>query len=706
MKRVKYIAQIQQTECGLCVITMLLNFYGAHYSLYDVRKLVDVGRDGMSVSNVIHVLESFGLEAKGFRSQNIKDLTQLNGPFILTLQKNDLVIVEKIAKNVVYIMDPAIGRVKYSYAELSELFDGICIGVTPGEHFEKKKNEHKMFKLLLSLILERKGKYFLFICISFLNYLFMMLLLIYMQTFVDGIYRGETPFQHIWNIFLLIAIYISTATFMKFYMANLKTAVDKKINVKIIGNLLDLPYLFFDTRKKSDILFTLNHVSYVRDILVTNLLDIFINLGVLIVIWVYFLYSNHFMVVALNVVLVFNVCFALLSQRVLTNNMRKLVRENSKVQGYQMEMLYAMFSIKSSCNEEKIFKDWKEKYLIFNQKYGYNEKISAVWNTLLSIFQILSPLCVLGVGILMENQNITSMGKIITLFSMAEVFFSQVYELLNSMLNFSMNSVYAERLGDIFFAEKDKRPEMEIEKIEYIHSVHVEDLCFRYTKTSPNILKNITFQIEMGQCIAIVGKSGSGKSTLLKVIGGLYNLSSGRILVNGNEHEMMNKKNLVKQIGIVPQDAYLFNKTIYDNLVADNEDITEEQIENILRAMRIYDEIMQMPMGLNTVISEMGTNLSGGQRQRLIIARELLKKPSLLLLDEATSALDYINEKNILEYISNLKITCLMVTHRISSVQNTDHILFMKDGKIIERGSHRELMEMRGHYYDMYQNDN
>ena len=169
---------------------------------------------------------------------------------------------------------------------------------------------------------------------------------------------------------------------------------------------------------------------------------------------------------------------------------------------------------------------------------------------------------------------------------------------------------------------------------------------------------------------------------------------------------MMNKKNLVKQIGIVPQDAYLFNKTIYDNLVADNEDITEEQIENILRAMRIYDEIMQMPMGLNTVISEMGTNLSGGQRQRLIIARELLKKPSLLLLDEATSALDYINEKNILEYISNLKITCLMVTHRISSVQNTDHILFMKDGKIIERGSHRELMEMRGHYYDMYQNDN
>lgn len=110
-------------------------------------------------------------------------------------------------------------------------------------------------------------------------------------------------------------------------------------------------------------------------------------------------------------------------------------------------------------------------------------------------------------------------------------------------------------------------------------------------------------------------------------------------------------------------------------------------------------------MGMNTAISEMGTNLSGGQRQRIIIARELLKEPSLLLLNEATSALDYTNEKRILEYISGLKITCLIVTHRISSIQNADHILFMKDGEIVERGNHRELMEKRGDYFDMYQNE-
>lgn len=705
MKRVKYISQIQQTECGLCVITMLLNFYGAHYSLYDIRKFADVGRDGMSVSNVIQVLEGFGMTAKAFRSRNIKDLAQLNTPFIITLQKKHLVIVEKITKNTVHIMDSAIGRIKYSYAELGDLFDGICIKVKPGENFQKKRNEHRMFKLLFSLMWEGKGKYVLFICLSFLNYLLMMSLLIYMQTFVDSIYSGENPLRHVWSIFLLMAAYMTSAIIMKFYMANLKISIDQKINVKVIGHLLKLPYLFFDTRKKSDILFTLNHVSYVRDILVGDLLNILLNLGVLTIIWIYFFCSSRSMVTALNVVFILNVCFALISQKVLTNNMRKLVRESSEVQGYQTEMLYAMFSIKTGCTEERTFGDWKAKYLKYNQKYGYNEKISAIWNTLLSIFQILSPLFVLGIGVLLENENIGSMGKIITLFSLTEVFFSQVYGFLNSMLNISINSVYAERLGDIFFAEKSVKSKGEREEIGHIHSICVENLCFQYTKVSPNVLKNITFQIEAGQCIAVAGKSGSGKSTLLKVISGLYDLSDGNILINGTGQGAVDKKNLVNQIGIVPQDAYLFNKTIYDNLVAGKEDIAEAKIENVLRAVRIYDEIMQMPMGMNTVISEMGTNLSGGQRQRIIIARELLKEPSLLLLDEATSALDYTNEKRILEYISSLKITCLVVTHRISSIQNADHILFMKDGEIVERGNHRELMEKRGDYFDMYQNE-
>lgn len=295
------------------------------------------------------------------------------------------------------------------------------------------------------------------------------------------------------------------------------------------------------------------------------------------------------------------------------------------------------------------------------------------------------------------------MGKILP--DISVIFFSQVYGFFNSLLNISMNSVYVERLGDIFFAETDTEEKREIKEICHIHSVKVENLSFQYTKTSQRVLQDISFEIREGECVAVAGQSGSGKSTLLKVVSGLYELSDGMILVNGERSNEVNKKSLVEQIGIVPQEGYLFNKSIHDNLVGDKENISEEQIEEVLRAVCIYDEVMQMPMGVNTLVSEMGTNLSGGQRQRLIIARELLKKPSLLLLDEATSALDYTNEKKILKYISESKITCLLVTHRISSIQNADDILFMENGKIVERGKHEALMQRKGGYFNMYKDE-
>jgi len=151
--------------------------------------------------------------------------------------------------------------------------------------------------------------------------------------------------------------------------------------------------------------------------------------------------------------------------------------------------------------------------------------------------------------------------------------------------------------------------------------------------------------IKKGEIVAIVGKSGSGKSTLLKIISGLYEASDGELLINGKIRKDIEKKSLAKQIGIVPQDSYLFNKTIYDNFVRDNKDITMQEMDEVLKLVNIYDDIMKMPMGLNTIISEMGMNLSGGQRQRIVLAKELIKKPSVLVLYEATSALDYINEK-------------------------------------------------------------
>lgn len=705
MRRIKYIAQIQQTECGLCVMTMLLNYYGAHYSLYDVRQLTEVGRDGLSLQDVIHILNRLGLKTRGLRCLDIQYLRNIKKPFIITFQKKHLVIVEKVTAKAVYVVDPAVGRVKYSFSELVGLFDGICIEIEPGDGFRKKPKDHKMIKIIFSLAMEKKLNYLLFSVLSFVNYAFMIALPIYIQRLFDGMYQNANSFEIVIHVIVVATLYIISALLVKFYMTAFKIDIDKKINTKLINHMIHLPYVFFETRKKSDILYTLNHVSSVREVLVTNLLGAALNVGVALVICMYFFLSNPVIAFALNIMLIPNVLLTIASQKILADNMRKLVSENSKVQGYQTEMLYAMFHIKTQGIEEGAFEEWREKYYQYNQKYGYNEKISSVWNTILNISQILSPLFVMLISILLSKSDLMTIGEMIALFSLAEIFFGQIYGFFNSILNISLQYVYIERLGDIFFAVQKKQDEGVIKSIGEINTIKVNALCFRYTKNSEKVLNNINLAVKRGEKIAIVGKSGSGKSTLLKMLSGLYDLSDGEILINGEDSRRIERRSLLRQIGIVTQEVYLFNKTIYDNLVGERKDVTNQEIEETLKLVNIYDEIIQMPMGINTVISEMGTNLSGGQRQKIILARELLKHPSVLLLDEATSALDYINEKQILKRISDLEITCIMVTHRVSSIQDADEILFMESGKIVERGRHEDLMKQCGYYLKMYNNE-
>ena len=466
--------------------------------------------------------------------------------------------------------------------------------------------------------------------------------------------------------------------------------------------MVKLPYLFFETRRKSDIIYTLNHITNVKDVFVTGFLNLVLNIGVLIVIWIYFFFSNKVLALALNIALLPNILLAIISQKVVTGNMKKLVIENSNVQGYQTEVLYSMFDIKAGAREDHVLCDWQKKYDKYSQNYRKSEKTSAVWSTVLSMSQTLSPIFVLTTGILLSKDDLATIGEIIALFSLAEIFFAQVYGLFDSALNIGLNYIYIERLGDILFAKERKATEVDAQSIECIETITVQNINFRYTEQSNYILKDISFNINNGEMVAIVGQSGSGKSTLLKTISGLYDTTGGDILINKINIKNIKTDCLAQRIGVIPQDSCLYNKTIRENLILGKEDIVEKELLEILKLVNLYDEIMEMPMGLNTLISEMGMNLSGGQRQRIVIARELLKHPSLLLLDEATSALDFANESEILEKISKLNITVIMITHRLSSIKNADKILFINKGHIAEQGTHEELVERKGLYYTMY----
>ena len=207
--------------------------------------------------------------------------------------------------------------------------------------------------------------------------------------------------------------------------------------------------------------------------------------------------------------------------------------------------------------------------------------------------------------------------------------------------------------------------------------------------------------IESGQRIALVGQPRSGKSTLSKIPSGLYKIDTGKVLFSGVNINQIDKKILSQNLGVVPQDSFLLNRSILDNITLKHE-VTSQKIEEVCKEVQIYDEIMAMPMKFNTIISDLGSNISGGQRQRIALARALINNPSIVILDEATSALDTINEERITKYIKSKGCTQIIVAHRLSTIKDADIIFVMKSGKIVESGNHKYLMALGGEYYSLY----
>ena len=232
----------------------------------------------------------------------------------------------------------------------------------------------------------------------------------------------------------------------------------------------------------------------------------------------------------------------------------------------------------------------------------------------------------------------------------------------------------------------------------------MDNISFRYNPNAPYVLKNISLEIKQGQKIAFVGQSGSGKSTLMKLILGLYKPTSGSLYYNDVNISDIAHESIRKQCGMVPQDNTLFNKSILENITMGREDISMEQVIESCKIAEILDEINEMPMGFNTIISDMGMNISGGQRQRIVLARAIVNRPSLLIFDEATSSLDSVNERKIYNNIYSKDCTRIIIAHRLTTIADADYIYVLSDGNVVEQGTHEELFTMNGEYSRLYQN--
>ncbi len=701
--KVPYIEQMQQTECGLCCTAMILRYFGSNEPLSQFRDYLDAGRDGIKISQIRNYFNMRGFETHTYKA-SVGNLSKLELPAIIFWNNEHFVVLEKIKDSHFIIVDPAFGRRKINLKDFTNEYSKVILTIKPTDQFSPVKQKQSTWKPIVKNLTEKKMLFLKVLLLSIVTYFISISIPIMVQYLIDDIALKNNQQKLTNYVFLVLAVVVMYGMLSLIRgnsLIEFQVNFDRFLNKGTIKKMLKLPYKYFEVRSNGDLLFRLNSLHVIRDIMSEQVLQGILNIGALIFILVYMTYKSvPLTLVSVCLFLLLGVFILYMRPVMMEANQYEIV-ENTKLQSVQVETVYSILGIKTTGIEKQIYKNWEEKYENAVDKYSYRAKVLNIYTTIISLSDTINPFIILTFGIYEYFIGNVSIGEVMAFYSLATTFFASGVSLFQTWNNFILSTSYLERLKDITDNEEEYNPENP-KKLTVSGGIKLENVSFAYTNTSEPVINDLSLEIKGGQKIAIVGASGSGKSTLSKILLGLYEPTVGNIYYDNINFKELNKQDIRSQLGVVPQDISLFNKSIYENIRMNKPDITMEDVRHAAKIAQIADEIEAMPMGYYTLVSDMGLNLSGGQRQRIALARAIISNPKIIILDEATSSLDSLNEMKVSDYFRDIGCTRIVIAHRLSTIIDSDVIYVMDKGKIVEAGTHKELMIKNGMYADLY----
>lgn len=703
MSKIKYIEQMEHSECALACIAMICNYFGYKINLSTLRDEYGVPIGGYNILQISQVLNSYNIDSRGIKINDITSINKTMLPLIGYWNNNHYVIIKKIRKDRILIINPAFGETWIKLEEFEKSFSNKAIICSPNKDFKKYKDKNKV-TFFLSLVLERKSNILTLVILSLLIQLFAIVIPILNQRIIDSINTSiNTTFLNkigLNVLFFAISYYI-LSTIRSYVIIKIQIFFDKQLMSKLLQHLLDLPYNFFTNRSTGELIFRANSNSYISQILTEKLVSIFIDsLLIFIYLFMMFNYSIPLSLFTIGIAIIL-ILISILNSKKFNSLTNDEMVEQVKVQKTLTEMIDGIMTIKSIGGENIFFNKWNnlfEKQLNFTYKKGVlNSFLSNISNSLLFIL----PMIIIWYGSYGIISGDLTVGMIVAFNTIAISFLQPIISLTGSYSNILMLKTILEKLYDIINSKPEKIITDNFLNINE-GKIEFKNVSFKYNRFDPYVLKDVSFSINPGEKIAIVGKSGSGKSTLLKLILGLYSSQNGNIYIDDTNIKNINVKNLRAQFGIILQEPLLFNDSIKENIIIGKEHISDEQINEAAIKSGINNFLLNVPLGINTIISEKGTNFSGGQRQRISLARALINNPKIILMDEPTSSLDNEAEASLIKEVLKLDTTCLVISHKLSTIESFDKIIVINDGKIVECGSHRDLIYNKGCYYNIY----
>ena len=561
----------------------------------------------------------------------------------------------------------------------------------------------KFSKNIIPLLFKNKWLYLGILICSIATYVGSVGFPIIIQKLIDELSR-ESVMSKVPYVLAAGAAYILFEFLKSTQLIYLQANIDQDINNGIFHKLLRLPYKFFDMRNKSDILVSMSSGMAIRDVLVRQIIDGLIECGAIAVIMIYLFKQNVMLAIISLIVFAIEFFIMFAVQFLLKERGMSMIASQKKLQEVQTETIFSMLNVKMLSLEESVRKKWDSRFEVYKRNFTHRELLGNALSVCSFAIVNVVPLILLIVSLMFAWDGRMTLGTALAFYSLSGTFFSLASSVCTMFISIVNSTMYIDRISDIM-DQKEAESNEGKPKIDIDGNIELENVSFRYSKNSADVLKDISLSIKKGEKIALVGRSGSGKSTLAKLLVGIYQPGSGEVYLDDHKLSEIDTSYAYRQMGIVPQEITLFNKSIYENIVANRDDITQEDVEEACRIVGIADDIESMPMRYNTIVSDMGMNFSGGQRQRLALARALAGKPKILVLDEATSALDNIYEKSISDQLQDIKVTRIVIAHRLSTVYDADKIVVVEKGQIAEVGTHEELIRKGGLYKSLYEHE-